>query len=107
MKYALLTLVMAVTALSTQAQRNRRDDRRPLPFPNVSSVCIYNMEAKWDTNRFRRGEVVDTYTEFGPRACIMAEDSCERARLNRRRSYNFECKQEFRSRPVPARKCEY
>lgn len=104
MKYAFLTLVLAVTALSAQAQR--RDNRRPLPFPNVNSVCIYNMEAKWDTNRFRRGEVVDTYTEFGPRACLMAEDSCERARLNRRRSYNFECRQEFRTRPV-RRSCDY
>lgn len=99
---------MAVTALSAQAQRHGdRDRHRPSPFPNVSQICIYNMEAKWDTRRFYRGEVVDTFTEFGPRACLMAEDACERSRLNRDRSYNFECKQEFRTRPEPSRKCEY
>lgn len=109
MKTALLTIVIAMTSLSVSAQGRRDRDHdyyRPQP---VSEICSYKLEAKYETRRYRRGEVVNTFTEFGPRSCMLAQDACEVAKMNEYRSWNFECTKDFHTgdRPQFGERCEY
>lgn len=86
MKLALITLIVAMTSLSANAQRGRRDrdivfDRRPI-VTNSNRTCSYNLEKEeynWRRNRYV-WEVVETFTEYGRYACEDAENLCEDAK---------------------------
>lgn len=113
MKLALLTLVVAMTSLSANAQRGRdRDivfDRRPIVVDSVAS-CTYNLEKEeysWARNRYVY-KLEQSFTEFGRRACRDAEQECLDEKANRFASWDYKCTKGEETRVSrPAQICEY
>lgn len=107
MKLAILTLLLATTAVTTQARPIHRPVINRPVIERAPEVCSFNLERKYTSRDGREGDVVRTFTEFGPRSCMMAEDACEVERMSRFRSWEFQCHKEFRSGPQFGERCEY
>lgn len=100
MKY-FLGAVILVCAFSANARPGGRFNR-PEIRPNT---CTFNLE---EESSFRNGyRFVKSFTEVGGRACLYAEDACERERMSRWDSWNYRCTEDFSTRPTPTRRCEY
>jgi len=104
MKYFLsaFILVCAFSANARPGERFNRPEVRPVMRP---AACTYNLE---EEKAYRTGfRFVQSFTEFGGRACLFAEDACERERMSRWDSWNYRCTEDFSTRSTPTRRCEY
>lgn len=97
MKMTLLTLLIAMTSLSAQAQRYRGDrdiifDRGPIGGGYVNS-CSYNLENEEYNFRLNRYvyKLEQTFTEFGRGACRDAEAECLEEKSRRFASWQYRC----------------
>lgn len=104
MKLSLITLIALVSTIAAQA----RPFHRPIIRPEVRDVCVVNLEREeYDFGRRAyRYDFVEAFTEFGPRACEMAENACERERSRQFQSWKYRCEEDF-TRGPSRRSCEY
>ncbi len=108
MKIALISLLVALTSFAAQA-RPGRFDRRPVERPQTQ-ICVFNLEKEAYTGRSGwTYQFEESFTEFGPRACFMAEEACERIKSRKRDYWNYRCEKEFTNggRPQFGESCEY
>ncbi len=113
MKLALLTLVVAMTSLSANAQRGRdRDiifDRGPIGGGTVTS-CSYHLEKEeynWRRNMYVYKQV-ETMTEYGRFACEDAKDACEEEKSDMFPPWQYRCVKGMETRaPRPVQSCDF
>ncbi|MCF8059398.1 MAG: hypothetical protein K9K67_08880 [Bacteriovoracaceae bacterium] len=107
MKTAFLSLLVILASVSAEA-RPRGYDPRPYERPGV---CVVNLEI--ESYNSRRGwtfDFVESFTDFGARACSMAEEACERVKARKWDYWNYRCEKDFSNRggnPQAGMTCAY
>ena len=102
MKFTVIALMAMISTVATQA----RPFHRPVIRPEVRDVCVVNLEKETYVGGRAgyRYTFEQAFTEFGPRACEMAENACERERFRKRDSWNYRCEEDFNTRPGHGRR---
>lgn len=102
MRVALLSLFVVVMSLSAEARPGRGRPGNDFDFgrPGFQS-CTATLEKKfddWSTNYY----FVDSFTEYGPNACLEASETCETEKFGKWDSWKYRCVVERPTRPTPA-----